>query len=129
LPVGHILILAPVAAIADVTSLTAHWYDAVQWAYDRFIRDYPEMVEFFEEMGVKADIARQIYELRNQAGLSPEQLAELAGTTATVIEDIEESDYDGDFLAMASKIASALHRKVEVRIVPSESSESAQITQ
>jgi len=45
------------------------------------------------------------------------------GTNASVIDDIEEADYEGNFLGMASKIASALHRRVEVRLVPVEAPE------
>ena len=92
--------------------------DAYQWAYERYIKGDPEMEKYFEELGVKAEIARQLYNLRNQAGLSREQLADLVGTAESVIEDIEEADYEGDFLAMASRIANALHRRVEVRLVP-----------
>lgn len=98
--------------------------DAYQWACDRYIKGDPEMEEYFGELGVKADIARQLYHLRDQAGLSREQLARMVGVEESVIEDIEESDYEGDFLAMASRIAIALHRKVEVRLVPAESTDS-----
>jgi DNA-binding XRE family transcriptional regulator len=94
--------------------------DAYQWAYDRYIKGDPEMEKYFEELGVKADIARQLYDLRDQAGLTQEQLADLVGTSATVIDDVEEADYEGDFLGMASRIANALHRRVEVRLVPVE---------
>lgn len=94
--------------------------DAYQWAYDRYIKGHPEMEKYFEELGAKADIARQIYNLRNHAGLTQEQLADLVGTDASVIDDIEEADYEGDFLGMASRIAKALHRRVEVRLVPVE---------
>ena len=31
--------------------------DAYQWAYDRYIKGDPEMEKYFEELGVKADIA------------------------------------------------------------------------
>ncbi|MEW6347709.1 MAG: helix-turn-helix transcriptional regulator [Thermodesulfobacteriota bacterium] len=94
--------------------------DAYQWAYDRYIKGDAEMEKYFEELGVKADIARQLYRLRNDAGISRERLSELVGTTESVIEDIEETDYEGDFLAMASRIANALHTRLEVRIVPAE---------
>jgi len=60
--------------------------------------------------------------------LTHEQPATLIDTTASVIEDIEEADYDGDYLAMASRIAAALHRRVEVRLVPMEAEESTGIT-
>lgn len=82
------------------------------------------MEEYFEELGVKADIARQLYNLRDQAGLSRDQLADLVGVEESTIEDIEEADYEGDFLAMASRIANALYRRVEVRFVPVEGKES-----
>jgi DNA-binding protein HU-beta len=41
--------------------------DAYQWAYDRYIKGDPEMEKYFEELGVKAGIARQLYHLRKQA--------------------------------------------------------------
>ncbi len=91
---------------------------AYQWAYETYIKGDPEVEKYFEELGAKADIARQLYHIRNDAGLTREQLADLVGTVESVIEDIEEADYEGDFIAMASRIASALHRKVEVRVVP-----------
>ncbi len=101
--------------------------DAYQWAYDRYIKGDPEMEKCFEELGVKADVARQLYNLRNQAGVTREQLADLVGTNASVIEDIEEADYEGDFLGMASRIANALNRRVEIRLVPVEAPESTGI--
>jgi ribosome-binding protein aMBF1 (putative translation factor) len=102
--------------------------DAYQWACDRYIKGDPEMEKYFEELGVKADISRQLYSLRKQAGFSREQLADLVGIPESVIEDIEEADYEGDFLGMASRIANALHRRVEVRLVPVEDMESSGIT-
>jgi len=100
--------------------------DAYQWGYNRYIKGDPEIENYFEELGVKADMARQLYNLRDQAGLTQEQLADLVGVEASVIDDIEETDYDGDFLAMASRIAPALHRRVEVRLVPVEDMEPAE---
>ena len=102
--------------------------DAYQWAYDRYIKGDPEMEKYFEELGVKADVARQLYDLRNQAGLTQEQLGDLVGINASVIDDIEEADYEGDFLGMASRIANALHRRVEVRLVPVEPTEPTGVT-
>ena len=102
--------------------------DAYQWAYDRHIKGDPEMEKYFEELGVKADIARQLYNLRNEAGLTQEQLSRSCGKPMlSVIDDIEEADYEGDFLGMASRIAIALHSRVEVRLVPVEDMESARI--
>ncbi len=101
--------------------------DAFELIYSRYIKDDPARVASFQEELTKAEIAREIYDLRDQAGLTQEQLAALVGTTESVIDDIEEADYEGDFLAMASRIATALHRRVEVRLVPVEVPESASI--
>ncbi len=99
--------------------------DAFQWAYDRYIKGDPEMEKYLEELGVKADMARQVYNLRNQAGLTRDQLAKLVGTDPSVIEDMEEADYEGDFLMMASRIADVLQRSVEVRPVAVEDTTSS----
>jgi len=91
--------------------------DGFEVMYRRYIKDDPARVASFQEELTKAEIAREIYDLRIEAGLTHEQLARLIDTTASVIEDIEEADYEVDFLSMASRIAAALHRKVEVRLV------------
>ncbi|MGO9566780.1 MAG: helix-turn-helix transcriptional regulator [Desulfomonilaceae bacterium] len=101
--------------------------DAFELIYNRYIKDDPARVASFQEELTKAEIAREIYDLRGQAGMTQEQLAELVGTNASVISDIEEADYEGDFLSMASKIATDLHRRVEVRLVPVEAPESTGI--
>ena len=98
--------------------------DAFQWTYDRYIKGDPEREASFRDELLKAEIAQQVYDSRNQAGLSRERLADLVGVEESVIDDIEEADYEGDFLSMASRIANALHRKVEVRFVPVEGKES-----
>ncbi len=101
--------------------------DAFELIYKRYIKDDPARVASFQEELIKAEIASEIYKLRDQEDMTREQLANLIGTTASVIEDIEEADYDGDFLSMASRIAPALHRRVEVRLVPVEATGSTGI--
>jgi len=98
--------------------------DAFELIYNRYIKDDPARAASFQEELTEADIARQLYNLRDQAGLTQEQLADLAGIDPSVIDDIEEPDYEGDFLAMASRIANALHRRVKVRFVPVEGKDS-----
>jgi len=101
--------------------------DAFELIYRRYIKDDPARVASFQEELTKAEVAREIYDLRNAAALSHEQLAALIDTAPSVIEDIEEADYDGDLLAMASRIAAVLHRKVEIRFVPMENDEFATV--
>lgn len=102
--------------------------DAFALIYHRYIKDDPARVASFQEELTKAQLASEIYQLRDQAGLSREQLAELVGTSPSVIEDIEEADYEGDFLAMASRMATALHRRVEVHLVPVDRAETVELT-
>ena len=99
------------------------WSDAYQWAYDRYVGNDLKEIALYEEERVRTDIAQAVCYLRNQAGLSHKQLAELAGTTPALIEDIEAADYEEDFLLMAPRIAAALHERMEVRFVPEENPE------
>ena len=64
-----------------------------------------------------AAVARRLYELRLQAGLTQKALAELVGTSHTAISRLENDDYQGHSLAMLRRIAAALGRRVEVRFV------------
>ena len=101
--------------------------DAFQWAYDKYIANDPKEVALYQEERIKADVAQAVYDLRNQAGFSEKQLADLVGADESAIEDIEEADYEGDFLTMASRIANVLHRRVEIRFVSEEGKESVEV--
>ncbi len=91
--------------------------DALQWLYDKYIKDDPESVALMNEYEVTAEIAKEIYGLRTQSGLTVAQLAHLVGVGERVIEALEEADYEGDSLVMLVRIASALNKKLEVRFV------------
>jgi ribosome-binding protein aMBF1 (putative translation factor) len=87
-------------------------------AYERHIGDDPQQRAAFEEELANAEVARKIYDLRTQAGLSQRKLANLTGTTASVICQLESSDYHGHSLSMLRRIAAALNRRVEIRFPP-----------
>lgn len=76
----------------------------------------------YEQMRVdartKSQAAQAIYDARQAAGLTQGQLARLAGTTQSVISRLEDGDYDRHSLALLERIAAALHRRVEVRFLP-----------
>ncbi|HEV8717179.1 MAG TPA: XRE family transcriptional regulator [Candidatus Binatia bacterium] len=92
--------------------------DALQFAYDRYIGNNPERIASFEEELANAELARKIYNLRTKAGLTQGQLAKLVGTTAAVINQLEEANYEGHALAMLNRIAAALNKRVEIRCLP-----------
>jgi ribosome-binding protein aMBF1 (putative translation factor) len=93
--------------------------DALDLLYDEFIGNDPERISSYQEERIKAEIARQVYDLRDQAGLSQKSLAALVGTTETVIDDLEEADYEGDALSMLIRIATALRKRIDIRFVTS----------
>ena len=86
--------------------------------YRRYYQGQPEQLAALEEERINARTARDLYELRTQAGLSQRELARLVGTTASVICRLEDDDYDGHSLGMLRRIAAALNRRVEIRFVP-----------
>jgi len=102
--------------------------DALKWMYDEFIGNDPERIASYQQERIRAEIARQVYDLREQAGLTQKQLADLAGTTEAVIDDLEEADYDGDSLSMLVRIATALRKKIDVRFVTSSVSDPAEVS-
>lgn len=78
----------------------------------------PERLAELEEARASAEVARQIYELRSQAGLTQKELAKLIGTSHSVISRLEDDDYRGHSLAMLRRIAGALGKRVEIRFIP-----------
>lgn len=86
-------------------------------AYDRYIGDDPEQQAALEEELANADVAQKIYDLRTEAGRSQRALAKLIGTTASVICQLENADYQGHSLSMLRRIAAALDKRVEIRFV------------
>jgi len=78
----------------------------------------PELQRVFEEEVANREVAHQIFQLRQDAGLSQVELARRVGTTQSVISRLEDADYEGHSLAMLNRIAAAVERRVEIRFVP-----------
>jgi transcriptional regulator with XRE-family HTH domain len=74
----------------------------------------PERKAALQEERVNAEVARLIHDMRNAAGLSQQQLAELIGTTQSVISRLEDADYEGRSLSLLERIATALNQKLTV---------------
>ena len=91
---------------------------AVEILHRRYYHGKPERLADLEEARAEDQLARKIYELREQAGLTQKRLAKLVGTTASVISRLEDSDYEGHSLTMLKRIAAAVDKRVEIRFVP-----------
>jgi DNA-binding XRE family transcriptional regulator len=92
--------------------------DAVEILHRRYYEGHPERLAMLEEARANDEIARQVYRLRTEARLTHGQLAKLVGTTAVVIRQLEEADYEGHALAMLNRIAMVLNKRVEIRCLP-----------
>ena len=95
---------------------------AVEILHHLYFENDPKMMQMLEAERIKGDIAQRVYDLREAASLTPEQLAEKLGTTAKVIDDLEMTDYEdnsiGDAVLMLQRIANTTGKQVEFRIVP-----------
>ena len=92
--------------------------NAVDILHRRYIKGDPERKAALESERVNAEVACMIYEHRTQAGLSQKELAQLIGTTQSVISRLEDTDYEGHSLTMLSRIAKALNQKLSVVMTP-----------
>jgi len=90
----------------------------MKFLHDRYIGSNANALARLERERVNLEIAQSIYDLRTKAGLTQRELAKMVGTTASVICQLEDSDYQGHSLSMVQRIAAALDRRVEVRLVP-----------
>lgn len=82
------------------------------------MKEDPELQEMVRESALNAQVSQIIYNARKQAGLTQKQLADLVGTTQSVIARLEDADYEGHSLSMLARIAAALNQKVEIKISP-----------
>jgi ribosome-binding protein aMBF1 (putative translation factor) len=74
-------------------------------------------LELREHYRNEVDVARLIREARAEAGLTQEQLAARLGTHRSAICRLEDSDYEGHSMAMLRRVAAALGKCVEMRLV------------
>jgi len=95
--------------------------NALKILHQRYYKGDPRRIAEREKARVSAAVARKIHDLRTKAGLTQKQLAELVGTSHSVISRLEDDDYTRHSLDMLHRIAAALHQRVEVRFRPSES--------
>ncbi|HET7212475.1 MAG TPA: helix-turn-helix domain-containing protein [Terriglobia bacterium] len=92
--------------------------NAVRILHRRYVGGDLQRKASLEQERVNAEVARTIFELREQAGLSQKELAERVQTTQSVISRLEDADYEGHSLSMLNPIATALDRQLQVVLRP-----------
>lgn len=102
-----------------------------QTNFDQYVEDmikkHPSLKKGLERADHAWDIAGQVYDLRKRAGFTQKQLADLVGTKQSNIARLESADNTSYTRKTLEKIAKALKAKVEIRVIPLDSSKSAQI--
>ena len=77
----------------------------------------PEFKAHYQEERQALKLAMKIAELREQQGLSQQQLAKLMGTSQQAISRIESGEYEGFTLKTLEKIAEATGMRVKIEFV------------
>lgn len=92
--------------------LTCDAVSMMRRMYDETPEDRAEVERIKQQM----DIGSDVYAAREAAGLTQAQLAERVGTTAEVICDVEDAEYQDDPMPLLRRIAEVLDATVEVRL-------------
>jgi len=74
----------------------------------------PEMLRIAEEYRV----GQIIHDARIAAQMTQKQLADVVGTTQSVISQLEDAEYEGHSLSMLRRIAEALKMRVHIELIP-----------
>lgn len=91
--------------------------DAVKILHRRYVAGRPRQEAALESARFNAGIAQEIYDLRVKAGLTQKRLADVVGTSHSVISRLEDADYEGHSLKLLQRISTALHHRLQVRFV------------
>jgi DNA-binding XRE family transcriptional regulator len=77
----------------------------------------PEFKKHYQEERQALKLAIKIAELRDQKGLSQQELAKLMGTSQQAISRIESGEYEGFTLKTLEKIAEATGMRIKIEFV------------
>ena len=88
--------------------------DAVE-IMDRTYGGNSEWDRLVAEEELNASVGQLVHDLRVEAGLSLAKLAEMVGTSQSIISRVENADYEGSALEILSRVCFALHRKIGVK--------------
>ena len=77
----------------------------------------PDFKKHYQEERQALKLAMKIVELRDQKGLSQQELAKLMGTSQQAISRIESGKYEGFTLKTLEKIAGATGMRVKIEFV------------
>lgn len=88
---------------------------------EKALKSDPSLKERLDKAERAWDIAFQIINIREKAGLTQKELARMVGTKQSNIARLESADYTSYTLKTLERITKALKARLEVRIIPSTS--------
>ena len=92
--------------------------DLVDYLHDRFIGTDPKRLREAAEIDGDYRVARILYDLREEAGLTQARLGKKIGLSAKMIDNIEMADYEGNMLGVLIRVADLLGHEVDLRVRP-----------
>lgn len=90
--------------------------DGIAILEHRYLKNNPVRQKRVAKYTKQFEIGQQIYDLRQAAGLTQAELADIVGTTHSVISRLEDADYNGHSIKMLQRIADSLGKNLTVRI-------------
>jgi ribosome-binding protein aMBF1 (putative translation factor) len=91
--------------------------DGLQILYQRYYANNPERQWELEKARIDDEVARQIFKIKETHHLSTKALAELINADESIIEALENADYEGNSFLLLNLIATALKIKVKFELV------------
>lgn len=85
---------------------------------DQMFGDVEGWQEAVAQSTEAANVAEQVYALRERHGLTQRELADRVGTSQSVIARLEDADYAGHSLTMLKRIGLAVGEGVTVSVTP-----------
>lgn len=92
--------------------------DDLDKTLEKILNEDPSFQEGLNKAEEAWDIAFQIIDLREKAGLTQKELAGIVGTKQSNIARLESADYTSYTWKTLEKITRALKARLEIRIVP-----------
>ncbi len=91
--------------------------DGLEILYNRYYKDNPTRQLELEKARLDDEIARELMKIKENYHLSNQDLAKLINREESVIEALENADYEGDSFLLLNLIATALKMKIKFELV------------
>ena len=92
--------------------------DAVEILHRRYVAGDPKLEALLKTERTNAEIAAQLYHLRTASSLSQRELTDRTGLPVSVIDSLENADYEGCALTAFRQIVAMLNKRGQISSNP-----------